>query len=66
MLNLHIYRLKIYYNTTSASYIKWKGYDELLYKNLHFTIPQFRGMVYKLIIETQRLLVKDLLLFGNK
>jgi len=66
MLDLRTYGLKIHYNTTSAGHVEWKGYDELLYKDLHFTMPQFRGMVHGLVTETRRLLVEDLLSFGNK
>ena len=63
---MRTYGLKIHFNITAAGHIEWKGYDELLYKDLHFTIPQFRGMVHGLVAETQRLLVEDLLSFGSK
>jgi hypothetical protein len=48
MLDLHTYRLKIYYNTTSPGNIEWIGHDKLLYKDLHFSIGQFRSIVHRL------------------
>jgi hypothetical protein len=56
--------LKIYYNTTSRSYVEWIGRDELLYKSLQFIIAQFRGMVHVLATESRRSLM-DELLFSN-
>jgi len=66
MLDLRAYGLKIHYNTTSRGHVEWKGYDELLYKNLHFNMAQFRSMIHGLVIESRRLLVEDLLLFDSK
>jgi hypothetical protein len=60
MLDLRTYRLKIHYNTTSRGNVEWTG-DELLYKELHFSIAQFRGMVHRLTSENWRLLTDELL-----
>ena len=39
----------MFFNTPSAGHIGWKGEDELLYKQLHFTMGDFRGMVHGLV-----------------
>jgi hypothetical protein len=36
------------------------GQDELLYKELHFSIAQFRGIVHGLASESRRLLTEEL------
>jgi hypothetical protein len=64
MLDLQTYGLKIHYNTTSRGHVEWTG-DELLYKELHFSIAQFRGMVHGLASESRRLLTEELL-FSNQ
>jgi hypothetical protein len=64
MLDLLTYRLKIHYNTTSRGHVEWTG-DELLYKELHFSMAQFRSMVHRLASESQRLLTEELL-FSSK
>jgi hypothetical protein len=51
MLDLRTYGLKIYYNTTSRGHIEWTS-DKLLYKELHFSIAQFCGIVYRLASES--------------
>lgn len=61
MLDLRTYGLKVHYNTTSRGHVEWQGYDELLYKELHFNMAQFRSMVHGLTTETRRLLVEELL-----
>jgi hypothetical protein len=60
MLDLRTYGLKIHYNTTSRGHVEWTG-DELLYKELHFSMAQFRGMVHGLATESRRLLTEELL-----
>ena len=37
------------------------GKDELLYKNVHFTIAQFRSIVHGVQVEAKQLLVEELL-----
>ncbi|KAF1828319.1 hypothetical protein BDW02DRAFT_584568 [Decorospora gaudefroyi] len=63
MLDLRTYGLKIHYNTTSRWHVEWTG-DELLYKELHFSMAQFRSMVHGLAGESRRLLTEELL-FGK-
>jgi hypothetical protein len=55
MLELRTYGLKIHYNTMSRGHVEWTC-DELLYKELHFSMTQFRGMVHGLATESRRLL----------
>jgi hypothetical protein len=38
MLDLRTYRFKIHYNTTSRGHLGWMGQDEMLYKELHFSM----------------------------
>jgi hypothetical protein len=64
MLDLRTYGLKIHYNTTSRGHVEWTG-DELLYKELHFSMAQFRGMVHGLASESRRPLTEELL-FSNQ
>ena len=62
MLDLRTYGLKVHYNTTTEGHVEWMGRDELLYKNVHFTMAQFRAMVHGLRAESRRLLMEELLL----
>jgi hypothetical protein len=66
MLDLRTYGLKVHYNTTSRGYVEWMGKDELLYKNLHFTMAQFRGIVHGMQAEAKQLLVEELLFCGEQ
>lgn len=66
MLDLRTYGLKIHYNTTSPGHVGWKGRDELLYKEMNFTMGQFRGMIHGLRAECRRLLKEDLLVGGGQ
>jgi hypothetical protein len=52
MLDLRTYGLKIQYNTTSRGHVEWMGQGELLYKDLHFSIAQFCGIVHGLAAES--------------
>ncbi|PWO19973.1 RNA-binding protein (RRM domain), partial [Pyrenophora tritici-repentis] len=38
MLDLRTYGLKIHYNTTTRGHVEWTNGDELLYKELHFSM----------------------------
>jgi len=65
MLDLRTYGLKVHFNTTTRGHVEWMGRDELLYKNVHFTMAQFRSMVHGMEAEGKRLLVEELL-FCNR
>jgi hypothetical protein len=61
MLDLRTYGLKIHFNTTAPGHVTWHGQDELLYKNVRFTMRQFRGMVRQVVHEARRILFTQLL-----
>jgi superfamily II DNA helicase RecQ len=65
MLDLRTYGLSIHNSTTSPGNVDWMG-DRLLYKELQFTMGQFRGMVQGLVAETRRRLLVELLSFGDR
>ncbi len=60
MLDLRTYGLKIHYNTTSEGHIDWVE-DQILYKSIQFSMGEFRGMIHELVVETRRMLMKDLI-----
>lgn len=47
MLDMRTYGLKIHYNTTSMGNVDWVG-NQVLYKDIQFTIAKFYGMVSKI------------------
>ncbi|QGA20956.1 hypothetical protein EYB26_008666 [Talaromyces marneffei] len=61
MLDLRTYGLKIHYNTTTEGHVTWQNSDELLYKDVKFTMRQFRGMVDHTVRDARRILMEDLL-----
>ncbi|KAE8555303.1 hypothetical protein EYB25_003851 [Talaromyces marneffei] len=61
MLDLRTYGLKIHYNTTTEGHVTWQNSDELLYKDVKFTMRQFRGMVDHTVRDARRILIEDLL-----
>jgi hypothetical protein len=65
MLDLRMYGLKIHYNTTAVGHVGWKGGDELLYKNVQFTMAEFRAMVHGLVMKAQGL-TEELLYCGKE
>jgi superfamily II DNA or RNA helicase len=62
MLDLRSYGLKIHFNSSTPGHVTWMGQDELLYKDLHFTMGEFRGFIHGLVGETRRILRRHLLL----
>jgi hypothetical protein len=65
ILSLRTYGMKIYFNTTAQGHIDWHG-DTVLYKQLQFSMSEFRGMVHGLVAETRRLLQEKLMLAPNE
>lgn len=61
LLDWRMYGLRVHYNSTTPGYITWQGTDELLYKELRFTMGDFRGFIHGLV-ETTRELLDQLLL----
>jgi hypothetical protein len=62
MLDLRMYGLKIHYNSTTPGHVTWMGQDELLYKDIAFTMGDFRGFVHGLVNVTRQILREQLLL----
>lgn len=62
MLDLRSYGLKVHYNTTAEGHISWVAYDQLLYKELAFTMGDFRGMIHGLVTSAEQILYDQLLL----
>lgn len=60
MLDLRTYGLKIRYNTTSTGNIDWVG-DQVLYRDIQFTMAEFRGMVHESVTKARRMLMEHLL-----
>ncbi|KAH3277027.1 hypothetical protein KXV19_006590 [Aspergillus fumigatus] len=61
LLDWRTYGLRVHYNSTTPGHITWQGTDELLYKELRFTMGDFRGFIHGLV-ETTRELLDQLLL----
>nr|GEZ17793.1 RecQ helicase L2 [Tanacetum cinerariifolium] len=66
MLDLRTYGLKIHYNTTTRGHVEWVGQEQLLYKDLQFSMAQFRGMIHGLVTESRRLLMDELLFSSSR
>jgi hypothetical protein len=62
LLDLRTYGKKVFFNTPSEGHIGWKGEDELLYKQIHFTMGDFRGIVHSLVDRVRTQLQHQLLL----
>jgi hypothetical protein len=56
LLDWRTYRLKVHYNTTAPGHVGWMGDNELLYKDVHFTMGAFRGFVHGLVGSARELL----------
>ncbi|KAL4923112.1 uncharacterized protein BDV17DRAFT_285675 [Aspergillus undulatus] len=49
LLDWRTFSLKIYYNTTAPGHVTWIGQEQQLYKNMNFTMGEFRGFVHGLV-----------------
>lgn len=56
-MDLRAYGIKIAFSTTSEGHVGWRNGDVLAYKDIHFSIAQFRSMVDQL----QRITRKQLM-----
>ena len=65
MLNLRTYELKIHYNTTIENHVDWVD-DQVLYKQIQFSMIDFRDMMHELIERTKELLMNELLFRKNE
>ena len=60
IMNLRAYGMKIAYNTTSEGRLSWIG-DQIVYKDIEFTMVEYRTFVHGLVHEVERLLLDELL-----
>ena len=60
MLDLRTYGLKIQFNTTSKGHVDWIE-EEIVYKQVQFSMSDFREMFHGLVTRTERLLFEELL-----
>ena len=60
MLDLRTYGMKIHYRTTVEGTIDWIG-DQIVYRNIQFTMPELRSMIHHLVAETKQILIQQLL-----
>jgi superfamily II DNA or RNA helicase len=58
MLDLRAYGMKISFSTTSEGHVGWRNGDVLEYKDIHFSMAQFRGMVDQLRRTTRKQLME--------
>jgi hypothetical protein len=56
MLDLRTYGLSIHYSSTATGHVSWLGQDELLYKEVHFTMGDFRGCIHGLVSSIRQLM----------
>lgn len=62
MLDLRTYGMKIHYSNTTPGHVGWAGPDQLLYKDLQFSMGDFRGFVHGLVSAARKMLREDILL----
>lgn len=60
MLDLRAYGLKIDFETTRAGHVDWVD-DQILYKDIAFTMPLFRFMIHQLITTARGHLLVELM-----
>lgn len=60
-LDLRTYGMKVFFNTPAEGHIGWKSGNELLYKQIHFTMGDFRGFVHGLVGSLRGILFEQLL-----
>ena len=61
LIDLRTYGRTVFTNTPVEGQIEWKSGDELLYKQIHFTMGDFRGFVHGLVGKTRQILVEQLM-----
>ena len=56
LLDWRTFGLKIHYNTTAPGHVTWMGQERLLYKEMNFTISEFRGMIHGVVAAARELM----------
>ncbi|KAJ5443114.1 hypothetical protein N7445_004865 [Penicillium cf. griseofulvum] len=64
LLDLRSYGLKVHFNSSQPGFITWTGEDRILYKDLHFTMRDFRAFIHGLTHALQQILYEELLVCG--
>lgn len=64
-MDLRTYGRTIAMNTPVEGHVGWKSGDELLYKQFHFTMGDFRGLVHGLVNRIRQRLVHQLMFCGD-
>ncbi|CAI7640780.1 unnamed protein product, partial [Penicillium viridicatum] len=61
MLDLRSYGLKVHFNSTVSGHVSWMAEDRLLYKDLNFTMTEFRSFVHRRVSDARECLLDQLL-----
>ncbi|KAJ5211420.1 hypothetical protein N7472_001559 [Penicillium cf. griseofulvum] len=64
LLDLRSYGLKVHFNSSQPRFITWTSEDRILYKDLHFTMRDFRAFIHGLTHALQQILYEELLVCG--
>ena len=65
MLDFRTYGLKIQFNTTTEGTVDWVG-DQIVYKDIQFTMAELRSMIHELVAEPARMMVVASIPTGQK
>ena len=63
MLDLRTYGMKIMFSSTTPGYIDWHG-DQIMFKDIQFTMSQFRGMVHQVVHDMRERMLRKVLDIG--
>lgn len=61
MLDLRSYGLKVHFSSTVPGHVSWMGEDRLLYKDLNFTMNEFRAFIHRRVSDAHEYLFDHLL-----
>ncbi|KAJ9480580.1 hypothetical protein VN97_g12971, partial [Penicillium thymicola] len=62
LLDLRSYGLKVHFNSSIPGCVTWTSKDRILYKDIHFTMRDFRAFIHGLIHVLRRTLYDELLI----
>ena len=63
MMDLRTYGMSVMFNSTGRGYVDWHG-DQILYKDIQFTMPEFRAMVQEVVAEARERMLRRVLCVG--
>lgn len=61
LLGLRTYGMKVFFNTPSEGHVGWQSPDQLLYRQIHFTMGDFRGFAVGLVGQLRQQLMDRLM-----